>query len=153
MPAHNLPAGVLTGQDVHTLLLHARTNGYAIPAINCTSSSTANAAMESAASHNSPIIIQVSNGGGAFLAGKSIKGGEVAGTVALALHVRSVARSYGIPVLLHSDHCAKSLLPWFDGMLSANEEYFAHNSEPLFSSHMLDLSEESDEEVSVIECN
>jgi fructose-bisphosphate aldolase class II len=91
-------------------------------------------------------MIQVSNGGGAFYVGKAVKNGDVPGSVALAMHVRAVAKYYGIPVVLHSDHCAKSLLPWFDGMLKADEEFFAKFGEPLFSSHMLDLSEEPDEE-------
>ena len=112
------------------------------------SSSTANACLEAAAKNNSPVMIQVSNGGGAFLVGKSIKdpNAAAAGAVALAYHVRAVAKYYGIPVVLHSDHCAKNLLPWFDGMLEADEEYFKKFGEPLFSSHMLDLSEEPDEE-------
>lgn len=93
-------------------------------------------------------MIQVSNGGGAFMCGKAIKdpNAAAAGSVALAMHVRCVAKYYGIPVVLHSDHCAKKLLPWFDGMITADEEYYAKYGEPLFSSHMLDLSEESDEE-------
>jgi fructose-bisphosphate aldolase class II len=104
--------------------------------------------LEAARLSKSPVIIQVSNGGGAFLAGKAIKhpNAAAAGAVALGMHVRSVAKYYGIPVVLHSDHCAKSLLPWFDGMLAADEEFFAKYGEPLFSSHMLDLSEEPDEE-------
>jgi fructose-bisphosphate aldolase class II len=103
--------------------------------------------MEAAAKNNSPIIIQVSNGGGKFMAGKGASGAaDVAGSVALAYHVRAVAKYYGIPVVLHSDHCAKNLLPWFDGMLAADKEYFEKFGEPLFSSHMLDLSEEPDEE-------
>ena len=104
--------------------------------------------MEAAAKNNSPVMIQASNGGGQFMAGKSIKDKNAcaAGAVALALHVRTMAPYYGIPVILHSDHCAKKLLPWFDGMLDADEAYFAQYGEPLFSSHMLDLSEESDEE-------
>jgi len=93
-------------------------------------------------------MIQVSNGGGGFTCGKGVKtkGADVAGSVALAMHVRTVASWYGVPVVLHSDHCAKKLLPWFDGMLEADEDYFNKYGEPLFSSHMLDLSEESDEE-------
>jgi fructose-bisphosphate aldolase class II len=140
--------GVVTGDALLALLDHARTNGYAIPAVNCTSSSTANACLEAAAKNNSPIMIQVSNGGGAFMCGKSIKDKHAAaiGSVALAHHVRAVAASYGVPVVLHSDHCAKKLLPWFDGMLEADREYFDLFGEPLFSSHMLDLSEEPDEE-------
>ncbi|CAB9508184.1 Fructose-bisphosphate aldolase class 2 [Seminavis robusta] len=143
-----VPPGVVTGDDLLTLLQHARTEGYAIPAVNCTSSSTANAVLEAARKSKSPVIIQVSNGGGAFLAGKGIKFADAAaaGSVALAMHVRSVAKYYGIPVVLHSDHCAKKLLPWFDAMLKADEEFFAKFGEPLYSSHMLDLSEEPDDE-------
>jgi len=104
--------------------------------------------LEAAKTNNSPVIIQVSNGGGAFVAGKGNKHPNAAaiGSVALAYHVRAVAKFYGVPVVLHSDHCAKKLLPWFDGMLDANEEFYAKFGEPLFSSHMLDLSEEPDEE-------
>jgi len=141
-----VPHGVLTGDNLLKLFEHARDNGYAIPAVNCTSSSSVNACLEAAKKNNSPVIIQVSNGGGAFYVGKAIKNGDVAGSVALAMHVRAVAKYYGVPVVLHSDHCAKSLLPWFDGMLKADEEFFVKFGEPLFSSHMLDLSEEPDEE-------
>jgi len=144
----DVPVGVITGDDVVKLLKHAKDNGYAIPAFNCTSSSTANAVMEAAAKFNSPVMIQASNGGAQFVAGKSIKDKNAcaAGSVALALHVRAMAPYYGIPVIMHSDHCAKKLLPWFDGMLEADEEYFKQYGVPLFSSHMLDLSEEPDEE-------
>jgi fructose-bisphosphate aldolase class II len=143
-----VPPGVITGDDIVNLLEHARSNGYAIPAINCTSSSTANAVLEGARKSKSPVIIQVSNGGGVFIAGKGLKdpNAAVIGSVALAMHVRSVAKYYGIPVILHSDHCAKKLLPWFDGMLAADEEFYNKYGEPLFGSHMLDLSEETDEE-------
>lgn len=112
------------------------------------SSSSCNAVLEAARKSKSPVIIQVSNGGGAFFAGKGVKCADVAtvGSVALAMHVRCVAKYYGVPVIIHSDHCAKNLLPWFDGMLAADEEFFAKYGEPLFSSHMLDLSEEPDEE-------
>ncbi|CAM9444937.1 unnamed protein product [Choristocarpus tenellus] len=151
--AEQLGTGVITGDKVMELFAAAKKLGFAIPAVNVTSSSTANSVMEAAASINSPIIIQVSNGGAAFFAGKSINNKDpnqqasIAGAVAAALHVRQMAKFYGIPVILHSDHCAKKLLPWFDGMLAANEaRYFAKNGEPLFSSHMLDLSEETDEE-------
>jgi len=146
--ACDVPVGVITGADVIKLLNHARDNSYAIPAFNCTSSSTANSVMEAAAKNNSPVMIQASNGGGQFMAGKSIKDKNAcaAGSIALALHVRVMAPYYGIPVIMHSDHCAKKLLPWFDGMLEADEAYFAQYGVPLFSSHMLDLSEEPDEE-------
>jgi len=143
-----VPPGVVTGDNLLKLLKHAKDNGYAIPAFNCTSSSTCNAAMEAAKKFNCPVMIQVSNGGGAFFAGKSTKdpNAAAAGAVAMALHVRAMAPYYGIPVVLHSDHCAKKLLPWFDGMIAADEAYFAQYGEPLYSSHMLDLSEEPDED-------
>merc|ERR1719157_28565 len=143
-----VPSGVVTGDNLVKLLEHARATGYAIPAVNCTSSSSANACLEAASKNNSPLIIQCSFGGGEFLAGKGIgnKNAAAVGSIALAVHVRAVARFYGIPVILHSDHCAKKLLPWFDGMLAADKEYFDKFGEPLFSSHMLDLSEEPDEE-------
>jgi len=143
-----VPPGVVTGDNLLKLMEHARKHEYAIPAVNCTSSSTINAALEAGKKNNSPVMIQVSNGGGSFLVGKSIKDPKAAaaGSVALAMHVRSVAKYYGIPVVLHSDHCAKKLLPWFDGMIEADEEFFAKTGEPLFSSHMLDLSEEPDDE-------
>uniref|UniRef100_A0A7S4JHE4 fructose-bisphosphate aldolase n=1 Tax=Odontella aurita TaxID=265563 RepID=A0A7S4JHE4_9STRA len=144
----DVPPGVVTGDNLLKLLQHAKDNGYAIPAFNCTSSSTCNAVLEAAKKNNSPVMIQASNGGGAFYAGKSCKdpNAAAAGSVAMALHVRAVAPYYGVPVVLHSDHCAKKLLPWFDKMLEADEEYFTQYGEPLFSSHMLDLSEEPDEE-------
>mmetsp|Transcript_2311 Transcript_2311/g.2794 ORF Transcript_2311/g.2794 Transcript_2311/m.2794 type:complete len:390 (-) Transcript_2311:297-1466(-) len=143
-----IPAGVVTGDALLKLLSHAKDNGYAIPAFNCTSSSTCNAAMEAAKKFNSPVMIQVSNGGGKFIAGKTCTdpNAAAAGSVAMALHVRAMAPYYGVPVVLHSDHCAKKLLPWFDAMLTADQAYFDQYGEPLFSSHMLDLSEEPDED-------
>jgi|Transcript_5885 fructose-bisphosphate aldolase class II len=144
--------GVITGDKVKRVFEYAKKHQFAIPAVNVTSSSTANAVMEACATINSPCIIQVSNGGAQFVAGKGVNNKEpkeqaaIAGSVAIAHHVRLMAPFYGIPVIMHSDHCAKKLLPWFDGMVAANEEYFAKNGEPLFSSHMLDLSEEEDEE-------
>jgi len=143
-----VPPGVVTGENLMKLLEHARENGYALPAVNCTSSSTINATLEAAAKANSPVIVQVSNGGGKFMCGKSASdpNAAAAGSAALAYHTRCVAKYYGVPVVLHSDHCAKKLLPWFDGMLAANKEYYDKFGEPLFSSHMLDLSEEPDEE-------
>lgn len=147
-PPCDVPVGVITGADVLKLLKHAKDNGYAIPAFNCTSSSVCNTVMEAAAKYNSPVIIQASNGGAQFMAGKSIKDkkGAAAGAVALALHVRQMAPYYGVPVILHTDHCAKKLLPWMDGMLEANQAYYDQYGEPLYSMHMLDLSEEPDEE-------
>jgi len=143
-----VPPGVVTGDNLLKLLTYAKDHGFAIPAFNCTSSSTVNACLEAAMKFNSPVMIQVSNGGGAFYAGKGVKDPNncAAGSVALALHVRTMAPYYGVPVVLHSDHCAKNLLPWFDGMLAADEEFYAQYGEPLFSSHMLDLSEEPDED-------
>eukprot|EP00187_Rhodella_violacea_P014207 CAMPEP_0184714390 /NCGR_PEP_ID=MMETSP0314-20130426/4513_1 /TAXON_ID=38298 /ORGANISM="Rhodella maculata, Strain CCMP 736" /LENGTH=361 /DNA_ID=CAMNT_0027177273 /DNA_START=516 /DNA_END=1601 /DNA_ORIENTATION=+ len=145
-----LKPGVVIGEDLYKLLKYAQEHKFAMPAVNCTSSSTVNAALECARDVGCPIMIQFSNGGAAFYAGKGIKNaGEkaaIAGAVAGAHHVRLMAEHYGVPVVLHSDHCAKKLLPWFDGMLEADEAYFAKHGEPLFSSHMLDLSEEPHEE-------
>ncbi|KAH9939028.1 fructose-bisphosphate aldolase [Epithele typhae] len=145
-----VPAGVLTGDNVRKLFEYAKEHKFAIPAINVTSSSVANSVLEAARDIKAPIIIQVSQGGAAFFAGKGLPNDKqqasIAGAVAAAHHVRTVAKEYGVPVVLHSDHCAKKLLPWFDGMLKADEEYFKAHQEPLFSSHMLDLSEEPKEE-------
>nr|XP_018264138.1 fructose-bisphosphate aldolase 1 [Kwoniella dejecticola CBS 10117]OBR86296.1 fructose-bisphosphate aldolase 1 [Kwoniella dejecticola CBS 10117] len=145
-----VPAGVLSGDDTRKLFDYARENKFAIPAINVTSSSTVNASLEAAKAVNSPIILQISQGGAAFFAGKSVPNGNqeasIAGAVAAAHFIRAVAPSYGIPVVLHTDHCAKKLLPWFDGMLDADEAYYKEHGIPLFSSHMLDLSEEPKEE-------
>jgi len=145
-------AGVLTGDAAWGLLQHAKANGYAIPAFNCTSTSTINSVLEAGKELGRPVIIQFSEGGAAFIAGKGLpndKGvlqASILGAVAGAHFARAVAPAYGIPVLVHSDHCAKKLLPWFDGMLQADEAFFKQHGEPLFSSHMLDLSEEPDEE-------
>jgi len=145
-----VPAGVLTGKNVLKLFEYCKKNGHAIPAFNCTSTSTINAVLQAARDVNSPVIIQFSNGGAHFLAGKGIKNTDqkaaVLGSIAGAQHVRLMAKHYGVPVILHTDHCAKKLLPWFDGLIDADEEYYKANGEPLFSSHMLDLSEEYDEE-------
>ncbi|PBK65575.1 hypothetical protein ARMSODRAFT_960947 [Armillaria solidipes] len=145
-----VPAGVLTGDNVRKVFEYAKENKFAIPAINVTSSSTANAVLEAARDIKSPIIIQVSQGGSAYFAGKGLANDKqqasVAGATAAAHHVRTVSKAYGVPVILHSDHCAHKLLPWFDGMLEADEAYFKEHQEPLFSSHMLDLSEEPKEE-------
>jgi len=142
--------GVLTGENVRKLFDYAKENKFAIPAINVTSSSTANAVLEAARDIKAPIIIQVSQGGSAYYAGKGLANDKqqasIAGAIAAAHHVRLVAKEYGVPVILHSDHCAKKLLPWYDGMLAADEAYHKEHGEALFSSHMLDLSEESKEE-------
>jgi len=122
----------------------------AIPAFNCTSSSTVNAALEAARESKSPIILQISQGGAAFYAGKGIdnakQNASIIGAVAFAKHVRTVAKEYGVPTVIHSDHCAKKLLPWLDGMLDADEAYFKDHGVPLFSSHMIDLSEDPKQE-------
>mmetsp|Transcript_30363 Transcript_30363/g.64591 ORF Transcript_30363/g.64591 Transcript_30363/m.64591 type:complete len:360 (-) Transcript_30363:110-1189(-) len=145
-------AGVLTGDAAWNLLKFAKENKFAIPAFNCTSTSTVNSVLEAGKELGRPVMIQFSEGGSAFFAGKSLpneKGvlqASILGAVVGAHYVRNVAPAYGVPVFVHSDHCAKKLLPWFDGMLEADEAFFKAHGEPLFSSHMLDLSEEPDEE-------
>jgi len=142
--------GVLTGQALTDMLQHAKDNGYAIPAVNCVTSSSINACLEAARINDAPIIIQFSSGGSQFYAGKGLDNtgfkAAIAGAVSGAFHVRAMAEQYGVPVILHTDHCAKKLLPWLDGMLAASERYYAAHGEPLFSSHMIDLSEEPLEE-------
>jgi len=138
--------GVLTGQAVIDLLEDAKKRGYAIPAVNCVTSSSVNACLEAAAKAQAPIMIQFSSGGAQFYAGKGLDNTDfdaaISGAVSGAYHVRQLAAKYGVPVILHTDHCAKKLLPWVDGMLAESEAYYATHGEPLFSSHMLDLSEE-----------
>lgn len=138
--------GVVYGEDLYNLLRYAQQQGFAIPSVNCTSSSTVNASLEAARDAKSPLMIQFSNGGAVFMAGKGLgNAGEkasIAGSISGAYHVKALAELYGVPVVLHSDHCAKKLLPWFDGMLDEDERHFAAHGTPLFSSHMLDLSEE-----------
>ncbi len=145
-----IKAGVVSGEDLAKLFAIAKEEGFAIPAVNCVGSDSVNAVMEAAAVVKSPVIIQFSNGGGQFYAGKGLKceGEEQAilGSIAGARHVHLLAEKYGVPVVLHTDHCAKKLLPWIDGLLDAGEAFFKENGKPLFSSHMLDLSEESLEE-------
>ena len=123
-----VPPGVVTGDNLKKLLQYAKQHSFAIPAFNCTSSSTVNAALEAAKVSKSPVIIQVSNGGGAFFCGKAIDNknerASVLGSVAAAHYIRQVAKAYEVPVVIHSDHCAKKLLPWFDGMLKADEGFF-----------------------------
>merc|ERR1719164_72124 len=149
LPASVKP-GVVTGDALVDLLAHAKENGYAIPAVNVVSSCSINGCLEAAKKFGGPMIIQFSRGGGQYIAGKAADNTDdaacIAGTIAGALHVREVAKLYGVPVILHTDHCMRSWLPWFDGLLEANEKYFEANGEPLFSSHMLDLSEEPLEE-------
>ncbi len=142
--------GVLTGDDVQTVFAIAKANQYAIPAVNIIGTNSVNATMEAAKTANSPIIIQLSNGGAQFYAGKSLPNenqkAAVAGAVSCAKHVHQLAVIYGVAVILHTDHAAKKLLPWIDGLLDAGEQFFKETGKPLFSSHMLDLSEESLEE-------
>lgn len=143
-------SGVIYGDDVRQLFLYAQKKGFAIPAINVTSSSTVVSALEAARDNKSPIILQCSSGGAAYFAGKGVSNADdnasIQGSIAAAHYIRAIAPAYGIPVILHTDHCAKKLLKWYDGMLKADEEFFEKTGEPLFSSHMLDLSEESDDE-------
>ncbi len=138
--------GVVTGDEVQYIFKVAKEEKFAIPAVNVVSSDSINAALEAAREINSPIIIQLSNGGGAFYAGKGVSNdgqqAAIAGSVAAALHVHAMAEYYGIPVILHTDHCAKKLLPWVEGLLDAGEKYYEKNGKPLFSSHMLDYSAE-----------
>jgi fructose-bisphosphate aldolase class II len=142
--------GVVTGKALVDLLAHAKETGYAIPGVNIVGSNSINACMEAAAKYGGPIMVTFSKGGGQFIAGKSLANkndeASIAGCIAGAKHVREVAKLYGVPVVLHTDHCQKAWLPWIDGLMTANEEYYAQHGEPLFSSHMLDLSEESLEE-------
>jgi len=150
----NLPAtvkpGVVTGSALKDLLQYAKENEFAIPGVNIVGTGSINACMEAAKKSGGPIMVTFSRGGGQFIAGKAADNEDdaacIAGAVAGALHVRTVAELYGVPVILHTDHCCKAWLKWFDGMIDANEKYFKENGEPLFSSHMLDLSEEPLEE-------
>ena len=138
--------GVVTGQGLVDLLDYAQRKGFAIPGVNIVGTNSINACLEAAAQAGGPIMVTFSRGGSQFIAGKAANNNDdaacIAGAVAGAMHVRSVAKLYGVPVILHTDHCPKAWLKWFDGLLEANEEYFAAHGEPLFSSHMLDLSEE-----------
>ncbi|AUS06001.1 class II fructose-bisphosphate aldolase [Pseudotamlana carrageenivorans] len=147
---HNIKPGVATGQEVQAIFKHAKDNNYALPAVNVIGSDTINGVLETARDLNAPVIIQFSNGGAQFNAGKGLSNdgqkAAIAGGVAGAKHVHTLAEAYGVPVILHTDHCAKKLLPWIDGLLDASEKHFAETGKPLFSSHMIDLSEEPIEE-------
>ena len=144
--SHKIKPGVATGDTVQEIFRYAKEKGFALPAVNVTSSSTVNAVMETAAKVNSPVIIQFSNGGCHFYAGKSLSNKDeraaIAGGIAGAKQVHELAELYGIPVILHTDHCAKNLLPWIDGLLDASEAFYKETGKPLYSSHMIDLSEE-----------
>ncbi|HUH35939.1 MAG TPA: class II fructose-bisphosphate aldolase [Moheibacter sp.] len=148
--SRKFPAGVASGSLVKEIIQDAKENKYALPACNVIGSNSINATLEAAVEMNAPVIIQFSNGGAAFNAGKGLKGDNqfaaIQGSIAGALHIHTLAEAYGATVILHTDHCAKKLLPWIDGVMDANEAYFKKNGKALFSSHMLDLSEESIEE-------
>ena len=148
--SHNIKPGVATGDEVQAIFNHAKENGYALPAVNVIGSDSINAVMETAATLNSPVIIQFSNGGAQFNAGKGLSNdgqkAAILGAVAGAKHVHQLAEAYGATVILHTDHCAKKLLPWIDGLLDASEEHYKETGKSLFSSHMIDLSEEPIEE-------
>ena len=139
--------GVVTGEDVQKIFAICKENKFAMPAVNVINTDSINAVLEAAAKVKSPVVIQFSNGGAQFVAGKGLKlqGQETAvlGAISGAQHVHIMAEAYGVPVILHTDHAAKKLLPWIDGLLDAGEKHFAATGKPLFSSHMLDLSEES----------
>jgi len=142
--------GVLSGKEVSEVFRIAKANRFALPAVNVVGTESVNGVLEAAAKVNSPVIIQFSNGGGAFYAGKGLKlegqKAQALGTISGAYHVHMMAEAYGVPVILHTDHAAKKLLPWIDMLLDEGEKNFEKTGKPLFSSHMLDLSEESLEE-------
>ena len=142
-----VPAGVIVGDDVQKVFAYAKANNFALPAANCTGTNTVNGCLETAAELNAPMIIQFSNGGAAFYAGKALSNtgqrAAIAGAIAGAMHVHQLAEAYGARVMVHTDHCARKLLPWVDGLLDAGEAYYREHGKPLFSSHMLDLSEQS----------
>jgi fructose-bisphosphate aldolase, class II len=148
--AHNIKPGVATGDEVQAIFNYAKQKGFALPAVNVIGSSTINGVLETAAKLNAPVIIQFSNGGAQFNAGKGLSNtnekAAIAGGIAGAKHIHSLAEAYGATVILHTDHCAKKLLPWIDGLLDASEKHFAETGKPLYSSHMIDLSEEPIEE-------
>jgi len=142
--------GVVFGEELQALLTDAKANNFALPAVNTIGTNSINATLETAAKVNSPVIIQFSNGGAQFIAGKGMPNdnlqGNIAGGISGALHIHNVAKYYGVPVILHTDHAAKNWLPWISGLIDAGEDYFKEKNQPLFSSHMLDLSEEPLEE-------
>jgi fructose-bisphosphate aldolase class II len=148
--SHSIKAGVATGREVQEIFKLAKTKGFALPAVNVIGSNTINGVLETARDLNAPVIIQFSNGGAQFNAGKGLSNenqkAAIAGSIAGAKHIHQLAEAYGVPVILHTDHCAKKLLPWIDGLLDASEVFFAETGKTLFSSHMIDLSEEPLEE-------
>jgi fructose-bisphosphate aldolase class II len=148
--SHLIKPGVATGDTVQEIFKLAKEKGFALPAVNVTGTNTVNAVLETAKELNAPVIIQFSNGGAHFNAGKNLSNenqkAAIVGAVAGAKHVHLMAEAYGVPVILHTDHAAKKLLPWIDGLLDASEKHFAETGTPLYSSHMIDLSEEPIEE-------
>jgi len=142
--------GVVSGDDIQKVFKLAKEKSFALPAVNVVGNNSVNAVMETAKDLNAPVIIQFSNGGSQFNAGKGLSNenekAAILGSIAGAKHVHLLAESYGIPVILHTDHCAKKLLPWIDSLLDAGEEHFKQTGKPLYSSHMIDLSEEPIEE-------
>lgn len=138
--------GVLHGDEVTELLNYANENDFALPAVNVIGTNSVNAVLETAKAVNSPVMIQFSNGGAVFFAGKGLsnekENAAILGGISGAMHVHTMAAAYGVPVILHTDHCAKKLLPWIDGLLDAGERFYEARGYPLYSSHMLDLSEE-----------
>ena len=148
--SHNIKPGVATGDQVQEIFSYAKAKGFALPAVNVVGSSTINGVLETAAKLNAPVIIQFSNGGAQFNAGKGLSNenqkSAILGAVAGAKHIHTLAEAYGATVILHTDHCAKNLLPWIDGLLDASEKFYAETGKPLYSSHMIDLSEEPIEE-------
>ena len=147
---HNIKPGVATGDQVQEIFKLAKQKKFALPAVNVIGSSSINGVLETAKNLNAPVIIQFSNGGASFNAGKGLNNenqkAAIAGSIAGAHHVHEMAKAYGVPVILHTDHCAKKLLPWIDGIMEANEKCFKEKGHSLFSSHMIDLSEEPIEE-------
>ncbi len=148
--SHNIKPGVATGKEVQEIFNYAKEKGFALPAVNVVGSNSINGVLETAKELNAPVIIQFSNGGAQFNAGKGLSNenqqAAIAGGIAGAKHVHTLAEAYGVPVILHTDHCAKKLLPWIDGLLDASEKHFKETGTPLYSSHMIDLSEEPIEE-------
>lgn len=148
--SHNIKPGVATGREVQEIFKYAKSKGFALPAVNVIGSNTINAVLETASELNAPVIIQFSNGGAHFNAGKALSNdgqkAAIAGGVAGAKHIHQLAEAYGATVILHTDHCAKKLLPWIDGLLDAGEKHYEQFGKPLYSSHMIDLSEEPLEE-------
>lgn len=147
---HSIKPGVATGNQVQEIFKYAKEKGFALPAVNVTGSSTINGVLETAAKLKAPVIIQFSNGGAQFNAGKGLSNenqkAAILGAVAGAKHIHELAEAYGATVILHTDHCAKNLLPWIDGLLDASEQFYKEKGKSLFSSHMIDLSEEPIEE-------